>query len=90
MLFILSLKSTSISLSGSTQVSMTRRVSSDSVCSSCPRFSMMSCMSGEMYSFGTMMKHLTIGSRISSMTLKSGRYSGLSTWRMSPLVFTTS
>jgi len=39
---------------------------------------------------GIMMKQRTMGSRISWMTLASGRCSGLSTWSISPLVFTTS
>ena len=50
---------------------------------------MISCMIAEMLSFGTMMKAFTTGSRISAMTLGSGRCAGLSTSINSPLVFWT-
>src|SRR5271165_206398 len=48
---ILSLKSTRISFNGRTAVNITRRVSSDSVCSTSPRFSMMSCIMSPIFSF---------------------------------------
>ena len=43
-----------------------------------------------MYSLGQRMKAFTIGSRISSIRLGSGRCAGLSTSTVSPCVVTTS
>ena len=88
--FNLSTKSTRISFRGTSVLSMTRLVSIDSVWETSPRFSMISCMTGEMYSFGIMTKQRTIGSRISSITLGSGSWSGLSMRRTSPFVRSTS
>ena len=73
-----SLKSMRISFSGSTQVSMTRVSSRVSVLVTSPRFSRTSCIMSPMYSSGTMMKTLTIGSRISWMPCGSGKSVGLS------------
>ena len=65
MLFSRSLKSTRISLSGSTQRSITRFMSSVSVCSQMPRFSMMSARMSPIESFGMMIDARIVGSRIS-------------------------
>ena len=89
MLLSRSLKSTRISFSGRSQLSMTRVSSTVSVWSHTPRFSEMSASMSPIDSVGVWMVARIMGSSMESISEGSGRCSGLSTSMVSPSVLLT-